>query len=175
MNHATNRSLLVLLFLALSVGCSSLESSQSSRPDQDSAEHAETTPVTDQPEDEPTEEIPSSGDDAPNDLPDGPDPINGEEVDSDENPTDVPENEEPEATDTDPTTPSDPVDDVPEVPILSECEEDYHYFADEVWPSVFEARCVGCHQTGSLAEDSRMVFAPNPTATQQNIGIISMI
>ena len=166
MNHATNRSLLVLLFLALSVGCGSQESSQSSRPDQDSAEHAETTPVTDQPEDEPTEEIPSSGDDAPNDLPDGPDPINGEEVDSDENPTDVPENEEPEATDTDPTTPSDPVDDVPEVPILSECEEDYHYFADEVWPSVFEARCVGCHQTGSLAEDSRMVFAPNPTATQ---------
>ena len=166
MKHATNRSLLVLLLLALSVGCGPQESSQSSRPAQDSAEHNETTPTPDQPEDEPQDEYPPMVTMTPMTYRLDPDPINGEEVDSDESPTDVPENEEPEATDNDPTTPSDPVDDAPEVPILSECEEDYHFFADEVWPSVFEARCVGCHQSGSLAEDSRMVFTPNPTATQ---------
>ena len=58
MKHATNRSLLVLLLLALSVGCSSQESSQSSPPAQDSAEHNETTPTPDQPEDEPTRRSP---------------------------------------------------------------------------------------------------------------------
>ena len=166
MKHATYRSLPVLLLLALSVGCGPQESSQSAPPAQDSAEHNETIPTPDQPEDRPQDEVPTNGDDDPHDVTADPDPINGEEADSDESPTEVPDNEEPGTPDSDPTAPSDSVDDAPEVPILSECEEDYHFFADEVWPSVFEARCLGCHQSGSLAENSRMVFTPNPTATQ---------
>ena len=166
MKHATIEVYSRFCSWGLSVGCGPQESSQSSPPAQDSAEHNETTPTPDQPEDGPQDEVPSNGDDDPNDVTAEPDPINGEEVDSTRVRPMSADNEEPGTTDSDPTTPSDPVDDAPEVPILSECEEDYHFFADEVWPSVFEARCVGCHQTGSLAEDSRMVFAPNPTATQ---------
>ena len=63
MKHATHRSLLALLLLGLSVGCGPQESSQSSPPAQDSAEHNETTPTPDQPEDRPQDELPSNGDD----------------------------------------------------------------------------------------------------------------
>ena len=144
MKHATHRSLLALLLLGLSVGCSPQESSQSSPPAQDSAEHNETTPTPDESEDGPQDELPSNGD---NDVTAEPDPIDGEEVDSDESPTDVADNEEPDLPTA--TQPHRPIQLMMHPRCLSSQSAKKTIIISQMkWPSVFEARCVGCHQTG---------------------------
>ena len=85
----------------------------------------------------------------------------------------IDESESP-ATDPDsPEAPSTPEEDSDLSSFLSDCSDDIDFFSNKLWPSVLQPRCAGCHQVGSLAESSRMVFDPQPDADafQDNFNI----
>ena len=121
----------------------------------------------------PSDDVPSSPQD-----PDQADPTDpASDVSSPSDPS-VPSDDPSSANEDAPADPTDPdettTDDPPppiEPPVIddgyvTDCNDDVEFFSNELWPTVLEPRCAGCHQSGSLAENSAMVFARMPTPAE---------
>ncbi len=48
------------------------------------------------------------------------------------------------------------------------CVSDTQFLIEEAWEPIFERRCLGCHQGGGLAADTRMVLQPRDTPAWQS-------
>ena len=163
MNHTATHLFALIILAVLLPACGS-ESDSTDEPVEVvliSTDPSDQAAPDDQSDQEPPAEDPESADPAsPNDETSVEDePTNDENDGSDDvSSGDTDEGvEEEEAADND-------------VPFLSECSDDRDFFNTELWTTVLAPRCAGCHQSGSLAEDSRMVFNVSNTqsATREN-------